>query len=103
MEGKVTVEVVMKDGVVFSSGVGRVDGFHAGIEADDEEVGIHAETNAVTEGYFFPECAETELATRLVFIFSDGPDVAGIDKGGSAEFPKQLGSIFEAEVKFDVT
>ena len=103
MEGKVAVEVVVENGVVVSAGVGRVDGFHAGIEADDEEVGVHSETDAVTNCDFFPEGVEVELTSRLVFVFADSPYVACIDEGGSAEFPEEFGSVFETEVELDVT
>ena len=102
VEGKVAVEVVVKDGVVVAACVGWVDGFHAGIEADDEEVGVHAETDAVAHCDLFPESAEVELAARLVFVGTDCPDVTGIDKGGSTEFPKELRTIFEAQIKFEV-
>ena len=103
VEGKVAVEVVVKDGVVVAACVGWVDGFHSGIEADDEEVGVHAETDAVTNCDFFPEGVEVELTSRLVFVFADSPDVARIDESGSAEFPEEFGSVFETEVELDVT
>ena len=102
VKGEVAVEVVVEDGVVVAVVVGGVDGLHAGIETDDEEVGVHAETDAVADGYLLPEFADAEGAAGLVVVGADGPDVAGIDKGGSTELPEELGSVFEAEVELDV-
>ena len=102
VEGKVAVEVVVEDGVVVAASVRRVDGFHTGIEADDEEVGIHAETDTVAHGDLFPEPAKLEFALRLILVGTDGPDVTRIDKGGATEFPEELGTVFEAQVQFEV-
>ena len=102
MEGEVAVVVVVCDGVVVASAVGRVDCFHAGIEADNEEVRIHAESKSVAGCDLFDEGAEAELAAWLVFVFTDGPDVAGIDKDGSAKFPEEFGTVLKTEVELDV-
>ena len=103
VEGKVAVEVVVEDRVVVSAFVGRIDGFHTRIEADDEKVGIHAEADAVAHGDLFPEPAKLEFTLRLILVGTDGPDITCIDKGGSTEFPEELGTVFEAQVQFEVT
>ncbi len=102
MEGEIAVEVGVCDGVVVFARVCGVDGLHASIEADDEEVGIHAQSDAVADGYLLEEGVEAELSPWLVGVAAYGPDVACIDKGGSAEFPEEFGAVFEAEVELDV-
>ncbi len=42
MEGKIATEYWMEEGIMTSAVVGRIDGLHACIETDDEEIEIHA-------------------------------------------------------------
>ena len=99
VEGKITIEVVMEDGVVVTPFVSRVDGFHTCIEANDEKVGIHAKTNAITHSNLLPESAKAECTSRLVFVSTDGPYITCIDEGGTTEFPKELGTVFKAQIR----
>ena len=103
MEGEVAAEDRMDDGVAVASVIGWMDGFHAGIEAKDEEVEVHTETESVGYGYLAIEVVETEGASRLVGIVANGPDVAGIDEEGTVELPEEEGSVFDAEVELQVT
>jgi len=102
MEGEVAAEDGMGDGVVTSTVVGGVDGFHACIEADDEEVEVHAEAESVGDGYLAVEVVETECAVWLVGIVANSPDVASIDEEGTIELPEQEGTVFNAEVELEV-
>ncbi len=103
MDGKVALETRMDDGeMVASVGVGRVDGLHARIEAEDEIVEVETDAQPVGHGYLTPELIEAELPTGLVGIVAEGPDVAGIDKGGTIDFPEQMGSILDVHVELDV-
>jgi len=102
MEGEVAAEDGMGDGVVTSTVVGGVDGFHACIEADDEEVEVHTEAESVGDGYLAVEAVEAECSAWLVGIVADGPDVTGIDEEGSVELPEEVGAVFDAEVELEV-
>ena len=88
VESEISVKVRVSDRVVLSSRIGRIDGFHAGIEADDEEICVHAETYSIADGNLFEECVEMEFSAGLVFVFAYGPNVSSIDKGCAAEFPE---------------
>ena len=102
MEGEVSVEVGVGDGELFLAFEGRIHCFHARIEAHDEEVGVHAESHSVAGSNLFPEGVELKFSSWLVVVAADGPDVAGVDEGGSAQFPEEFGSIFDAEVELYV-
>ena len=102
VEGEVAVKIVVEDGVMIATCIGGIDGFHTSIESNDEEVRIHTETYTVADSNLFGKCIQMECTLRLVFVFADGPDITSIHKGGSTEFPKELGTIFKAEVELEV-
>ena len=92
----------MDERIVIATVIGWMDGFHTCIEADDEEVEVHAEAESVGYGYLAVEVVETECAVWLVGIVANSPDVASIDEEGTIELPEQEGTVFNAEVELEV-
>ena len=81
VEREVAPEVGVDEGIVFLAvPVGRIDGFHAGIEAQDEVVEVETQAQSVGDGNLLVEAVETEGSSRLLFVVADGPDVAGVDE-----------------------
>ena len=75
------------DGPAFLS-VGRIVGFYAHVEAQQEVVEVHAQPYAVGGRQFFIERFETEKSSGLVGIVTDCPDVSCIDEYGALKDPE---------------
>ena len=89
VEGEVTIQIRMSDRVVLTGGfVGWVDGFHTSIEANDKEIEVQTQTDAVAEGDLLVELVETEFSFWLVLVLTDSPDVSSVNEKCSIEFPK---------------
>ena len=50
--------------------IGRVDGLHAEVEAEDEKVHVHSDTRTIGYGYFAEETVKSEGSARLFLIFA---------------------------------
>ena len=104
VEGEVTIQIRMSDRVVLTSCfVGWVDGFHTSIEANDKEIEVQTQTDAVAEGDLLEELVETEFSFWLVLVLTDSPDVSSVNEKCSIEFPKEEGSILYTEIELDVS
>ena len=82
--------------------VGRVDGFHAQVEAQDEILEVEAHASPIAHRQLLEEMGDAELSSRLVGIVAQGPDVAGIDEQGPAELPEELCAVFGIQVNLHV-
>ena len=103
VEGIVATELWMNNRIVLVTLlVGGIDGFHAQVETQDEEIEVETKSQAVTDGQLAGQVLETELSARLFVIFAQRPDVTGIDEEGSAELPEQLGAVLHVEVELHV-
>ena len=80
-----------------------VIGLHATVQPEYKESEIKSQAKAVRHGNLFIECIKPEFAVRLLGIFLYCPDITGIDKGRTIEFPEQLGAILNACTQFYVT
>ena len=88
MPREVTAKVRMQDSPFPSATFLRVIGFHTGIETDQEEIEIEAETSSIRDGNLFVETGKIEVTVRTALILMESPDITGINKGRHLEFPK---------------
>ena len=85
----------MDDGEMLAGvGVDGVDGFHAGIEANDKVVEVESQAEAVAGSKLFIESIEAELSSWLIGVVAEGPYVTCVDKSGGGKFPKYLRTQF---------
>ena len=104
MEGKVAFELGMYNWVMsVTICIGGMYCFHAAIESEDEIVKVKTKTKTIGNSYLPPEFIELKLASRLIFIVSDCPYITCINEGCAIEFPEKMCSVFNIQVKFDVT
>lgn len=105
MEGEVTPQTGMDNGemIFIVSFEGGIDGFHTQIETDDKVVEIQTQTQSITHRQILQDALQLELSARLLGIVTQRPDITCIDKQGTAEFPEQVGTVFEVQVEFQVT
>ena len=104
MEGEITAEIGMGDGVVLSAVlVGGIDGFHTHIKAQDEIVEIEADAQAIRHGNLLVEGIDLELTSWLVGIITQCPDITTIEEERTIEFPEEVRAVFKVEVEFHVT
>ena len=104
VEGEVTVKVGMYHWIaMLAAGIGRIDGLHTTIEAEDEEVEVEADTKAISKGYLLIELIRLELAAWLAGIVAYGPDIARIYEDGTLNFPEQLATKLQAGIELDIT
>ena len=104
VEAEVTVEFGMDDGeMAFGILECWMYSFHTTIESEDEVVEIEAQTQSIGYCYLAPKTVNLELAAWLLGILAQSPDVTGINKCRSVDFPEQMGTVFGIEVEFEVT
>lgn len=103
VDREVALEVGVDDGIMLGTRVGRVDGLHTTIEAEDEVVEIEAKTKAIGNGDLTPEGVEAELTARLILVITHRPDVTGIDKQGTVYLPEHMAAVLGIHVELDVT
>ena len=76
---------------------------HAHIESQDKIVEIEPHAQTVCRSELVIEFSDIKLSSRLVRIFPQRPNIAAIDEQGTVELPKEVGTILDAEVEFEVT
>ena len=89
MKRNVVAEVGVGHGETLGA-EGRVDRLHGPVEAEDEIVEVEAESQAVGDGKFLIEAAETENPTGLGVVAADGPDVSCVDEERPIQLPEQF-------------
>ena len=93
----------MYDGIMaLAVGIGWMNGFHATVEPYDEVVEVETKPHAVGNCYLPPELVEMELSSRLVWVVTNGPNVACIYESRSVQFPEEMRSILYVQVELDV-
>ena len=80
--------------------VDRIDSFHTHVETEDKEIEIESEAESVADCQLLPEIVQTELSLGLFLMVAQVPDVSCIHKQCATEFPEQVGTVFQIEVKF---
>ena len=75
---------------------------HTHIQSQQEVGEVHSYAESVAEGYLLVEFVELKHTAGLVFIFSYGPDVSGIDKCAEFEHPEEFGAILQIEVEANI-
>ncbi len=103
VEGEITAEVWMNDGIaMLSTGIDGIDGLHTTIETEDEEVEVEADAKTIGEGNLLIELIKLKLTTRLAGIVANGPDIAGIHENGTLDLPEQLAAELHAGIELDI-
>ena len=104
VEREVAAEVRMNDGIMlFVILVSRVDGFHSHIEAQDEIIEVQPQTETIGQCYLLIEILKLKLATGLISVSAQGPDVSRVDECSAVELPKQMRPHLSIEIEFHVT
>ena len=105
MEGQVTTQVWVYQRIMgfFLRLIGRIDGLHAEVEAQDEVVEVQPETESVTDCQILDHIMDLKLSARLLRIVAQCPNISCISKNSSVEFPEQTGTIFQIDIQLQVT
>ena len=104
MEGEVAAEVGMHNGVMLTViVVGRIDRLHTHVEAQDEVIEVEAQPQAVRRGNLLIKLIKLELATRLLSVVTQRPDVTRVDECCALKFPKEECAVFHVQVQLHVT
>ena len=104
MESKVSLHIRMPQGIMlFRTGIGRIDRFHTAVETKDEVIEVQTQSQSVCHSQLLVEVLEMELASRLLRIITERPDVSRIDKDCTIKFPEEMRAVFCIEIKFHVT
>ena len=98
VEGGISLVVGVNERPFFLS-VGRVVSFHSHVESEQEIVEVESESYAIGCGELLVELAKLELAARLVLVFANSPDVAGIDESSQFDYPEKFGPEFDVGVE----
>ena len=104
MESEIPTEIRMDDGVtVFAALINRIDGFHTSIETKYKEIKVQTQSQSIGHSNLLVKTIELELPSGLALIVTQSPDVTGINKDGSTEFPEQTGAILHTRIQLDIS
>ena len=92
----------MKQRITVATRVLGIDSLPAPIQTNDEEVEVHAKTYTVGHGKLLVELIELKLAPGLLFVISEGPDVASVNKGCPTKLPEETRAILDIGIELDV-
>ena len=103
MEGEIAAELRVNDGeMLLLGGIGGVDSLHTHVEANNEIVEVQTDAQTIADSQLVPELRELKLSARLLFVFTQGPYITGIDEQGTTKLPEQIGTILEIEVELHI-
>ena len=80
-----------------------IDGFHAGVQTQHEIVQIETQAQTIGHCYLLVKTVETKLSARLICIVLCVPNVSCVDKSGAMKFPKQMRSVFHAQIELEIS
>ncbi len=72
------------------------------VETQYKEIQVKTQSQTICHGNLLIELVKFKLTSRLVFIIPYCPDIPGIYKEGSSEFPEQPCAVFNAGIQLDV-
>ena len=90
MQSEITTEIGMNQRIMTTGiRIGGVNRFHSSVQTKNKIVKIQPETQPIGNSYLFPETLQAELSAGLFRIIADRPDITGIYKHRTVQFPEQ--------------